>query len=104
MKVTVSLVAADYIKREARYLVSVNAGAARDFQASLKTMRGNLARFSHLGKADHELPVPNLRCFVMGAYLVDYEILDTEIRILTIRHGREKPPSVAIEDDYDFEG
>jgi plasmid stabilization system protein ParE len=43
-------------------------------------------------------------CFVMGPYLVDYAISGDEIRIFAIRHGRQRPPGVALDDDFDFEG
>lgn len=39
----------------------------------------------------------------MGPYLVDYEILGDEISIFAIRHGRERPPRVEMEDDFDLE-
>lgn len=39
----------------------------------------------------------------MGPYLVDYKILGDEISIFAIRHGRERPPRVEMEDDFDLE-
>jgi hypothetical protein len=39
----------------------------------------------------------------MGAYLVDYEIGQNRVGIFSIRHGRERPPGLEIEDDFDFE-
>jgi hypothetical protein len=41
--------------------------------------------------------------FTMGAYLVDYEIGQNGVEIFSIRHGRERPPGVEIEDDFDLE-
>lgn len=47
--------------------------------------------------------MPGVLRFVMGAYLVDYEVRRTQILILAIRHGRERPPTVQMGDDTDFE-
>ncbi|MCI9866108.1 hypothetical protein RHIZ_09155 [Rhizobium skierniewicense] len=44
-----------------------------------------------------------IRRFVMGVYLVDYEVRRHEIVILTVRHGQQKPPSLTIDDDFDYE-
>lgn len=49
------------------------------------------------------MPVPGVFRFVMGDYLLDYDILGEIIRILAIRHGRERPPGLAMDDDFDFE-
>lgn len=46
---------------------------------------------------------PGGLCFVMGAYLVDYEMRDELIVILAIRHGRQRPPGPPIDDGFDFE-
>jgi hypothetical protein len=39
----------------------------------------------------------------MGPYLVDYEIRPEAIIIFSIRHGRERPPVVAVDVDFDHE-
>lgn len=49
------------------------------------------------------MPVPGVLRFVMGAYLVDYEIRPGVIVILAIRHGQQRPPGTPLEDDFDFE-
>lgn len=56
-----------------------------------------------MGHASEDLPVPGVLRFVMGAYLVDYEMRDELIVILAIRHGRQRPPGTPIDDDFDFE-
>jgi plasmid stabilization system protein ParE len=103
LKVTLSPKALEYVRREARYLKSKHPGAALQFSEHLKRLRQGLAHFPEMGKFTDEIPVPNVLRFVMGAYLVDYEISDAGIWVLAIRHGRERPPGTDIEDDFDFE-
>lgn len=103
MKITLSPAAREYVTREARYLKSVSPKAAQRFGEEFRQLRHSLARFPGIGKANEELPVPGVRRFVMEPYLVDYEIMADEIRILTVRHGRERPPAVDLDDDYNFE-
>ncbi len=40
----------------------------------------------------------------MGAYLIDYRQRPTEILILSIRHGRERPPGLPVEDEFEDDG
>lgn len=47
--------------------------------------------------------MPGVLRLVMGAYLIDYEIGESGVRILAIRHGRERPPGMPLDDDFDFE-
>jgi plasmid stabilization system protein ParE len=103
LKVTVSPDARSYIRSEAAYLKSRSTRAALQFADDLKRLRQSLTQFPHIGHETEELPVPNVLRFVMGMYLVDYEIGDNGIEIFAIRHGRERPPGVDIEDDFDFE-
>lgn len=103
MKVTLSPKALEYVKREAKYLKSGSPRAAQQFGDDLKRLRQGLSLFPEMGKFTDEIPVPGILRFVMGPYLVDYEIRDKEILIFAIRHGRERPPGVALDDDYDFE-
>lgn len=56
-----------------------------------------------MGHFTEELPIPGIRRFVMGAYLIDYEIRTDAILIFAIRHGRERPPTIPLDDDFDFE-
>ncbi|MDO1582103.1 type II toxin-antitoxin system RelE/ParE family toxin [Rhizobium oryzicola] len=103
MKVTLSPKARDYVRREAKYLYSGNPRAAQQFADDIKRLRQGLSRFPEMGKFNDEIPVPGVLRFVMGAYLVDYEIRGDEILIFAIRHGRERPPRVEIDDDFDLE-
>ncbi|MCD2175615.1 type II toxin-antitoxin system RelE/ParE family toxin [Rhizobium sp. C4] len=103
MKVTLSPKARDYVKREAAYLGSNSKKAAQEFLDDLKRLRRGLSRFPELGKSNDEMPVPGVLRFVMGSYLVDYEISRGEVLIFAIRHGRERPPGIEIDDDFDFE-
>jgi plasmid stabilization system protein ParE len=103
VKVTLSPQALGYVKREARYLRHESIRAAERFADDLRRLRQSLGRFPEMGKATEEVPVPGILRFVLGAYLVDYEIRADEIQILAIRHGRERPPGVTVEEDFDLE-
>jgi len=39
----------------------------------------------------------------MGEYLVDYEVIDRVVIVVTIRHGRQRPPSQPLDPDDDYE-
>ncbi len=103
MKVILSPKALDYVRREAQYLKSKNPAAAQQFSDHLKRLKQGLAQFPEMGKVTEEIPIPGFLRFVMGAYLVDYEISGGILFVLAIRHGRERPPGTPIEDDFDFE-
>ncbi len=103
MKVRLSPKASEYVRREAIYLKSGSPRAAQQFGEDLRRLRQGLARFPEMGRFNEELPVPGILRFVMGPYLVDYEILKDEILIFAIRHGRERPPAIELDDDFDFE-
>nr|WP_178111531.1 type II toxin-antitoxin system RelE/ParE family toxin [Rhizobium skierniewicense] len=99
----VSPIARDYIKSEATYLRKRSPQAALHFRDDLARLRNNLLQFHHIGHEAEDLPLPGIRRFVMGVYLVDYEVRHHEIVILTVRHGQQKPPSLTIEDDFDYD-
>nr|WP_316653246.1 type II toxin-antitoxin system RelE/ParE family toxin [uncultured Gellertiella sp.] len=103
MKVTLSPQARDYVQREAKYLKSKSQKAAQQFNEDLKRLRHGLQRFPEMGKLNEETPIPGVLRFVMGHYLVDYEIVKGGILILAVRHGRERPPGIDLDDDFDFE-
>jgi plasmid stabilization system protein ParE len=103
LKVTLSPKAREYVRREAKYLKSGSTRAAQQFADDIKRLRQGLSRFPEMGKFNDEIPVPGILRFVMGPYLVDYEVLGDEISIFAIRHGRERPPRVEMDDDFDLE-
>jgi plasmid stabilization system protein ParE len=103
LKVTVAPRARDYVRREASYLKSRSPRAAQQFLDDLKRLRQELTRFPEMGKFNADIPVPGILRFVMGEYLVDYQVLKDETSIFTIRHGREGPPRLELEEDFDFE-
>jgi plasmid stabilization system protein ParE len=47
--------------------------------------------------------MPTAHRFVIGEYLVDYEILEREVFVLAIRHGRQAPPNLPPDPDDDYE-
>ncbi|EEZ32416.1 Plasmid stabilization system [Brucella sp. NF 2653] len=103
MKVIVSPAARDYIKSEIAYLKLRSPSAAVQLSEDLKRLKRDLGRFSQMGHFTEELPVPGIRRFMMGAYLIDYEIRADAILIFAIRHGRERPPILPPDEDFDFE-
>jgi plasmid stabilization system protein ParE len=56
-----------------------------------------------MGKQNEEIPVPGVHRFVMGSYLVDYEVATGEVLVFAIRHERERPPALKLEEDFDLE-
>jgi plasmid stabilization system protein ParE len=91
------------VRREASYLKSKSPNAAQQFLNDLKRLRQELSRFPEMGKSNTDIPVPGIMRFVMGDYLVDYAIGRDGISIFAIRHGRERPPRLEPDDDFDFE-
>jgi len=79
VKVIVSPAARDYIKSEIAYLKLRSPRAALQLSEDLKRLKRDLAQFSQMGHFTEELPIPG------------------------IRHGRERPPTIALDDDFDFE-
>ncbi|HKI13551.1 MAG TPA: type II toxin-antitoxin system RelE/ParE family toxin [Roseiarcus sp.] len=92
-----------YLRDEAKYLRKRSPAAARAVSAAMRKARENLARFGELGLAKEGLPIPGMRRLIVGNYLLDYEISGDVILVVAIRHGRQKPPDMALDDDFDFE-
>lgn len=103
MKVRIAPSAAAYVRQEMSYLRERSPAAAQRFKDNLRRLQRNLMQFPHIGHKSDELPIPGVLRFVMDEYLVDYEIGLSSIDILAIRHGRQRPPGQAIDDDFDFE-
>ena len=103
MKVLLSPGARHYLVSEAQYLKARSPQAARQFTGHLKQLKEHLSQFPNMGRASDELSAPGVLRFVMGAYLVDYEVRPDFIVILAIRHGQQRPPGAPLEDDFDFE-
>lgn len=103
MKLVVSPLAREYIKSEAAYLRKRSPQAAFHFRNDLDKLRKNLLQFPNLGHGTEEIPIAGIRRFVMGVYLVDYEIFGDRIVILKVRHGQQNPPAIAISDNFDYE-
>src|SRR5271157_4192879 len=102
MKVRMSDDSRAYLRDEAKYLRKRSPAAARALSAAMRKARENLANFGELGFAKEGLPIPGMRRLIVGNYLLDYEISGDVILVVAIRHGRQKPPDMAVEDDFDF--
>lgn len=103
MKVRLSPDARSYVKAEASYLREHSPNAARRFGDNLRALQRHLGDFPKIGNPADEFPVRGIFRLVMGDYLINYRIGLGVIEILTIRHGRQMPPDIEIEDDRDFE-
>lgn len=103
MKVLFSPRARYFVRREAAYLRDRNPAAADRFRHDLNQFVKALAQFPSMGQEAADLPFRGARRFVVGDYLIHYEIGNAAIVILTIRHGRERPPEIPLDDDADFE-
>lgn len=103
MKVIFSPSARDYVRREASYLMDRNRAAADRFSHDLHQFVKTLTQFPFMGQEATDLPFKGARRFILGSYLIHYEIGAAAIVILTIRHGREKPSELPLDEDDDFE-
>ncbi|ATN35169.1 plasmid stabilization protein ParE [Rhizobium sp. ACO-34A] len=103
MKVILSPRARDYVRSEVDYLQARNPQAARDFVENLKRLKEHLSTFPNIGRISEELPIPGVFRFVLGSYLIDYEVHPATVVILAIRHGHQRQPTVPLDDDIDLE-
>lgn len=103
MKVRMSDDARAYLRDEAKYLRKRSPAAARALSAAMRKARENLAHFGELGFTKEGLPIRGMRRLIIGNYLLDCEISDDVILVVAIRQGRQKPPDMALDDDFDFE-
>ncbi|ODS56772.1 MAG: plasmid stabilization protein ParE [Agrobacterium sp. SCN 61-19] len=103
MKVIFSPGARAYVAREAAYLRERNRAAGERFLHDMKQFVTALGQFPSMGQEATDLPLRGLRRFVLGDYLIHYEVGAEAIVILTMRHGRERPPELPVDDDEDFE-
>ncbi|MDH4413959.1 MAG: type II toxin-antitoxin system RelE/ParE family toxin [Rhizobium sp.] len=103
MKVVVSPGARAYVAREAGYLRERNRAAGERLLHDFKQFLAALAQFPMMGQDATDLPLRGIRRFVLGDYLIHYEVEATAIVILTIRHGRERPPELPLDDGTDYE-
>lgn len=102
-KVRLSAQAADYLRAEAHYLRQHSRRAAEAFVMRMQEARANLARFPDIGLGSGRLPVPGARRLIVGDYVLDYELSDDIITVLAIRHGRQQPPDIEPDEDFDYE-
>jgi plasmid stabilization system protein ParE len=102
-RVAFSVDARAYINAEASYLKARSPAAAVRFRASLSGLKRNLADFPGLGHPNTETIAEGVFRFVMGGYLVDYEVIDGVVFVIAIRHGRQRPPNQPLDPDDDYE-
>lgn len=102
-RVRYSLEARRYIREEAAYLRQRSPAAAARLLEHVKSLTKNLSTFPTLGPMGDETIMPNAHRFVIGEYIVDYEIFEREVFVFAIRHGRQRPPNQPLDPDDDYE-
>lgn len=101
-KVRMSTRARAYLTKETKYLRDRNQAASAAFIARMRHARQLLADFPELGTGKRGLPHSDMRCLVVGDYLMDYQVRSGEVLILAIRHGRQLEVSIEPDDtNYD---
>lgn len=103
MKVRLSAQARAYLQNETAYLRKHSPQAARNFRNRIADARDNLTTFPNIGRDIERLPVEGAHRLVTGNYVLDYEITNGEIIILSIRHGQqiELDPDIDDLDNYE---
>lgn len=93
-----------YIREEAAYLRQRSGAAASRFLDHIRLLSKNLSAFPTLGYVSDQTIVPGAHRFVIGEYVADYEIVEDEVFVLAVRHGRQRPPGQPPDpDDDDYE-
>jgi plasmid stabilization system protein ParE len=100
------IVVADQVKRylisEKNYLKRQSARAHLAFARRFRDAARLLSAYPMAG-AERPLPISGIRRLVVDDYVLDYEIVGNEIRILHMRHGRQSDPFLTVDEDFDFE-
>ena len=99
MRVVLSKSAASWLRTEMRYLQQRSPAAAQNVIARISDAKLVLGAHPEAGPVARSLPVPGARSFVIGDYLLDYLIEPDRIVIVTIRHGRMRPPDLPLDAD-----
>lgn len=102
MKVVVADQVKRYLISEKTYLKRQSARAHLVFTRRFRDAALLLAAYPMAG-AERSLPVSGIRRLVVDDYVLDYEIVGNEVRILHMRHGRQRDPFLAVDADFDFE-
>lgn len=96
-RVAFSVGARAYINAEVSYLKLRSPAAAARFRASLSDLKRNLADFPGLGHPNTATVAEGIFRFVMGEYLVDYDVIDEVVIVINIRQvGSVRPSSHSI--------
>lgn len=92
-----------YIREEAAYLRQRSNAAAVRFLDHIKLLSKNLSTFPTLGHMSDQTIMPHAHRFVIGEYVADHEVLEKEVFVFAVRHGRQRPPNQPPEFDDDYE-
>ncbi|GGF85520.1 hypothetical protein GCM10007301_51760 [Azorhizobium oxalatiphilum] len=100
MKVRLSPRARAYLLEEAAYLRRHSRAAAEAFLGRMRSAQQLLATYPASGEA---LPMAGVRRLVSGDYVLDYQVRDEALDVLSVRHGRQQPAGLPIAPDFDYE-
>lgn len=99
MRVILSKSAARWLRTEMQYLQQHSPSAARNLAARIADARLLLGAHPEAGPVARSLPIPGSRTLVIGEYLLNYKVEPDRIVLVTIRHGRMRPPDLPIDAD-----
>ncbi|HVW54167.1 MAG TPA: type II toxin-antitoxin system RelE/ParE family toxin [Rhizobiaceae bacterium] len=99
MRVVISARVKTFLQAEKSYLSRHSTSAWKMLAVRLRQTRKLLAECPLAGSAK-ALPMKGLRRIVMGDYVLDYEVRNGEIHILSMRHGRQNDPDLEYEPDF----
>ena len=102
LKVVVSDRVRKYLAAETNYLRKHSSTAHRHLVQRMREAARLLSEYPLAG-TDKVVPVPGLRRLVVDDYVLDYEVADDEVHILSMRHGRQHDPLQDPDDDFDYE-
>jgi len=102
MKIVVADQVRRYLISEQNYLKRQSNRAHLAVTRRFREAARLLAAYPMAG-AERSLPIAGIRRLVVDDYVLDYEIVGNEVRILHMRHGRQRDPFLPTDENFDFE-
>ncbi len=81
-----------HVREIVDYIVNDNPKAALAVQGKIDTLVGRLATMPHIGRPGRVEGTRELVIPAYASYLVVYEILESEIHVLAVRHSARRWP------------
>jgi plasmid stabilization system protein ParE len=102
-KVRLSDQAKSYLRTEAAYLRHRSQPAADAFLSRMREARRTLGQFPEAGFEKKEITASGIRRYIVGAYLLDYDIRDGDVFIAAIRPAQKPEYTTTADEDFDYE-